>query len=216
MQIQSGKLYENRTWRYLYPCLKNYGMHLINYLSSFIKLGIGIGDNNVKTERNSIFILIQTDPIGASDTDRQNYKRNFSKFLDWLRYQPFYVKDYVYEDLDSAVKHMVVLKIPPKHNIAYDKFVKGKYSEMYSKEEINAYFNIMNNDDNNPVISKRNERVSLSRKILTRDSKHLPVFVETVNKDFGTDIVVEDFKDAELDYPIKLQEEIFSYGREQT
>ena len=56
MQIQSGKLYENRTWKYLYPCLKCYGPELMDFLSSFFKLGVGIGDFNIPTEGNSIFI----------------------------------------------------------------------------------------------------------------------------------------------------------------
>ena len=209
MQIQSGKLYENRTWKYLFPCLKYYGNDLINYLTSFIKLGVGIGDDNVKTEGNCIFILIETNVPLASELDRNSYKRSFSKFLDWLRYQPYYMTDYVYEGLDSGEKHMVVIKVPPIHDTTYVNFIQGNYSEMYKKEELNKYFNIMNNDANNLHVTARNERVHNSRLVLTKDSKYAPTFVNQINKEYGSNATLEDFKDAELDYPIKLTEEIF-------
>ena len=62
MQIQSGKLYENRTWKYLYPCLKVYGSTLKTYLNIFFKLAVGLGDHNIdidekfslKTEKNRL------------------------------------------------------------------------------------------------------------------------------------------------------------------
>jgi len=209
MQIQSGKLYENRTWIYLYPSLKYYGDNLMNHLSSFIKLAVGIGDSNLKVEGNCIFILVDTSIKLSSDLDRLNYQRNFSKFLDWVRYQYYYVTDYVYDNLDKSEKHMIVLKVPLQLDSSYVHFVKGEYSEMYNKEQLNKLFNVMNNVSNNPSIAKRNERVSYARKVLTKDKKYLPLFVDKVNKDFGTDITLSDYKDVELDYPINLEEEIF-------
>ena len=47
MEIHSGKLFKNKTWRYLYPTLKYYGPDLDNYITSFIKLSIGIGDTKL-------------------------------------------------------------------------------------------------------------------------------------------------------------------------
>ena len=92
MQIQSGKLYENRTWKYLYPCLKHYGLELMNYLTSFFKLAIGVADSNVTVEGNCIFILVDTNLTLSNNVETAKYKANFSKFLDWVKYQYFYVK----------------------------------------------------------------------------------------------------------------------------
>ena len=58
MNIQSGKLYENRTWKYLYPCLNEHGDVLKKYLDSFFKLGVGVADfNNFSEEKISADIL---------------------------------------------------------------------------------------------------------------------------------------------------------------
>jgi len=211
MQIQSGKLYENRTWKYLYPCLKYYGTELIDYLGNFFKLAVGIGDSNVTTEGNCIFILIDTNIRLVTEGDVASYKRRFSKFLDWIKYQDYYVTDYVFTGLDRTEKHMVVLKLPEVHNNTYLSFIRGKYSDMYSKEDIDTYFNILPNKVNNPNVTIRNERVKQVKSILKKDKELVPVFVEKVNREFRTTVTVEDFKDAELDFPINLSEEIFNY-----
>ena len=119
MQIQSGKLYENKTWNYLYPCLKSYGSTLMKHLNSFYKLGVGIKDHNIDIEEgNCIYILLNTN-LSSPQISLINYRENFSKFLDWIRFQPYYVIDYVYDGLDKGEKHMLVLKIPDSYNKAY-------------------------------------------------------------------------------------------------
>jgi len=211
MQIQSGKLYENRTWKYLYPCLKHYGPELMNYLTSFFKLGVGIADSNVIVEGNCIFILIDTNLTLSNNIETVKYRTNFSKFLDWVKYQYFYVKDYVYEDLDLGEKHMIVLKLPYKHDLAYTSFIKGKYSEMYENKSINEYFAYIKIPLNKDIEKKVNEKLTTIRKILNKDSSLLKSFIDMVNKDFDTNVTEEYFKQAELDYPPKLDEEIFNY-----
>src|SRR6187402_2593397 len=140
MQIQSGKLYKNRTWKYIYPCLKYYGPELNKHLGTFFKLGVGINDYNmdIKGERNHIFILVDTNLPFSSEDQIKEYKLKFSKFLDWLTYQHYYVADYVYEDFTG--KHMIVLQLPYKHDASFLSFVQGKYSDMYGTKEINDYF----------------------------------------------------------------------------
>ena len=134
MEIKSEKLYENRTWKYLYPCLKYYGSELSGYLTSFFKLGVGISDSNVSVEGNCIFILIDTNLTLINNVETIKYKANFSKFLDWLKYQHFYIRDYIYEDLGSGEKHMIVLKLPHRYDLSYMFFIKFKYSIMYTKK----------------------------------------------------------------------------------
>lgn len=213
MQIQSGKLYENRTWKYLYPCLKHYGPELMNYLTSFFKLGVGVADSNVSVEGNCIFILIDTNLVLSNSIETAKYKANFSKFLDWLKYQYFYVKDYVYEDLGTGEKHMIVLKLPHKYDLTYMSFIKGKYSQMYTQKEINDYFGYISIPSNKESEKKVNEKLSITRKILQKDLSYLKNFVEIVNKNFETNVTEKDFKDAELDYPPKLSEEMFNYKK---
>ena len=96
MQIQSGKLYENRTWKYLFPCLKFYGPELMSKLSSFFKLAVGVNDYNKKEKQACIYILVDTNIAIASDVERAEYKHKFAQFLDWLSYKPYFVSDYIY------------------------------------------------------------------------------------------------------------------------
>ncbi len=210
MQIQSGKLYENRTWKYLYPCLKHYGDELMDKLSSFFKVAVGVHDHNRKEDGNCIYILIDTNIPLASDYDRQEYKRKFTKFLDWVSYKHYYVTDYIFE----KDKHMIVLRLPHDYDITYINFVNGKYSKMYPQRVVNEYFKYIT-ISNKEIEDRQNSKIRTTRAILTKNKSYLPTFVDIVNKDFNTDITVEDYKDAELDYPPKKEEEIFNYSKEE-
>lgn len=208
MQIQNGKLYENRTWKYLYPCLKHYGEELNKYLSSFLKLAIGLGDNNVEKDEdfNSIYILLDTNLPLSTGKARQEYKDKLSKFLDWVSYQDYYISDYIF---DTSM-HMVVLKIPEEHNNSYFHFIKGEFSEMYNPKSITKYFKYIS-IPNKELELRHNNKLKDIKSVFNKDKKYIHVFVNRVNKDFNTDVGVEYFQEAELDYPLKKKEEIFNY-----
>lgn len=206
MQIQSGKLYENRTWKYLYPCLRYYGEDLMTRLSSFFKLAVGVGDYNKKEKVTSLYILVDTNIPLASDNDRQIYKDKFSKFLDWISYKHYYVSDYSF----GKNMHMVVIKLPRDYEVSYISFINGKYSEMYEQKDINKFFKYISLS-NKQIEEKQNSKIKLTRQILTKSKEYLPKFVEKVNKDFNSTVTVRDFENAELDYPPIKEEEIFNY-----
>lgn len=209
MQIQNGKLYENRTWKYLYPCLNYYGEELMSKLSTFFKLAVGINDHNKREKEQCIYILVDTNIPLLSDKDRQNYKNKFSKFLSWVSYKYYYVSDYPFDDN----KHMVVLKIPRDFNTSYVHFVKGNYSQMYTTKSLNNYFKYIN-ISNKELEIRQNKKMKVTRSVLSKDSKYVSTFVNIVNHEFKSDATVEDFKDAELDFPPKKEEEIFNYKEE--
>lgn len=208
MQIQNGKLYENKTWLYLYPSLRFYGDDLMDWLGQFFKLGTGVGDVNVKKKDNCIFILFHLE-LPFSEKRSLEYKEKFEKFLSWLSYKPYYVKDYVYDA--EQHQHMVVLKLPKTINSAYLDFVAGRYSKMYTQKQIEYFFNIIETSKE-PAIVNRNERYKKVRQVFSKDKKLLPIFVDSVNKRFKTKVPIEEFTNAELDYPPNKKEEIFNYG----
>lgn len=215
MQIQSGKLYKNRTWRYLYPSLKIYGKELMTYLSQFLKISVGIGDSNVETKEPCIFILIDTNMAFKTQAELDSYKNRFANFLNWLKYQSYYVTDYVYDGLDSGgEKHMIVLRLSYKHDLSYLSFIKGKYSEMYKKSDIYNYFKAINLPANKPAEVKLNKELEETRGILFKENKYISKFAKIVNDRFGTDNPDSDFIDAELDFPPELIEEVFNYKEE--
>lgn len=212
MHIRSGKLYENRTWKYLYPCLRSYGSTLKGYLNSVYKLAVGIGDSNVEMESNCIYILFDTNVHGTGVTVEQ-YRENISNFLEWVRFQSFYIRDYVFEGINSSEKHMLVLRIPKEFHRSYARFMSGKYSEMYTPDQIEEYFQFVSLPDKK-IESDKNEKLQVTRAILKKSKAYLPTFVSKVNEDFGTTCEEEDLVTSEFDYPLIQEEEIFNLKKE--
>ena len=213
MQIQSGKLYENRTWKYLYPCLKVYGGTLKTYLNSFFKLAVGLGDHNINIdENNCIYILIDTN-IHSSQQSLQTYREYLSKFLDWVRFQPYYVTDYIFEGFDRGEKHMLVLRLPDIYKESYVKFKQGEYSEMYSSKDIDNLYPLIVNSNKNIEI-KVNNNITNIKNVLTKNSSHLELFRKQINDEFGTNLSLNDLKNHELDLPPSQNEEIFNYKKQ--
>lgn len=208
MNIQSGKLYENRTWKYLYPSLKFYGEELTVKLSSFLKLAVGVNDSYREKNGNCIYILIDTELSSVTALERQAYRTKFGEFLKWVKDKYYYVTDYVFE----KGKHMVVLRLHKNFENSYMHFIKGDYSEMYPDKIIYDYFKHVTLA-NKEVQKKRNDKMKIIRDILKKNSEYLPKFVAQVNKDFKTNVDVSYFKDAELDYPPVRKEEIFNYKK---
>lgn len=210
MQIQNGKLYDNRTWRYLFPCLKSYGEEFTNYLKTFFKLGVGLGDVNFeeKTDGKSIFILFETDFAFPLHKDTIKYKEDFARFLLWLRNQPFYIEDYIYD----KNQHMIVVKIPEEYFDTVKYFKKGKYSKMYTDKEIQKYFKYVTLSNKQAEVEVNN-RFKKTRGILKKEKEYLEDFVKEVNNKFGTEVTSLEMKDAELDFPPNPEEEVFNYKK---
>lgn len=211
MQIQSGKLYENKTWRYLYPTLKLYGKTLGRHLNSLLKLGIGLGDGNLVFEDKGpcLYILVDT-KIYKPGITIEEYREKLSAFLDWVRFQPYYVIDYVYNKLDKREQHMIVLQIPKSCHISVEKFKLGKYSEMYSEEIRLQLFPKVNYTDKT-LEEKVNKRILETNAILIKDKVLAPKFLNLINKEFGTNLEMKDILDHELDLPPFIWEEVFNY-----
>ena len=208
MNIQSGKLYENRTWKYLYPCLVLHGDVLKKYLDSFFKLGVGVTDfNHTSTERN-INILISTS-IHLPGSSIPQYRMRFAKFLDWLKSQYYYVDDYVFTGIGEEEKHMIVLKVPSKYPDIIDKFIIGKYSEMYTKKDILQIFG-HKTYTNKDVEKKVNGKNADIRDILNRNVSSIPTFQKKLIEEFDVQLRVEDLLEHEQDFPPLPKEEIFN------
>ena len=194
MNITLGKLYSNRTAKYLVPALNYYGPTLKTKLNLVFKLAFGIHDSlldgsHLQGQKN-IFVLV--DKLVRPDL--------FSNFMDWIKHQEYYVTDYLYDSIleGQARKHMIVLAFPPSMEDAYDKFLLGKYSKMYSKKEITQYFA---------------EDTKLSaRQVLTRQIEARIRFRMLVKETFGTVLESQDFKDEvfEYDLPPTREEEFFN------
>lgn len=203
MKIQIGEVYldkvtnqktiiPNKTWKYLLPCLRVYGDEFINKINSVFKVAVGLGDiildNSNIVYQKHLFILI--------DTEIAN--KFFLKFIKYVRnLDNIYEDDYVYDNIQKSKYHMVILKLPEEFYDSLNKFKKGEYSKMFSKENIDKLF------VSYPHI----------KKVFIKDHNYKVFFTEKVNKRFNLQaeykIRPEEWE-GELDFPPD-DKEIFNH-----
>jgi hypothetical protein len=191
MKIQLGEvsMVENKTKKYLLPCLKAYGDEFTKRIATVWKVAIGIGDivtikSNINFEKH-IFILCET----KKDID------SFLRFLDWIKEHDMYEDDYAFDNINDGCLHMLVIKLPEKFYDAYETFKKSEFSHMYSKEDLEIFFK-----DKPDIV-----------KILIRDHNYKLEFSKFLEKEYGVQIPVTDIDDTfEFDLPISEYEEIFN------
>ncbi len=190
MKIKYRKKHENRTSKYLAPCLiKSYGKVFEMKIKELFILAFGIGDRVI--ENNPNFDFKNKSPIFVL-IDTFAKKRKSEDFLYWIKYQNYFLYSYPI-DIEGR-GYMIILDFPNKK--AYNKFLEGKYSEMYSIEEIKKYF----------------QEDTKEYKVLTKDKVLIPDFIKNLKELFDIDNVREsDLKNFELDFPytINKDEEIF-------
>lgn len=216
MQISDGKLYLNRTWKYIYPALRVYGFQPISYLNELIKQGVGIYDLNFEEDDPDpkIFILIQTQVLNLK-LNKKEYEGKISRFFNFIREQDYYVSDYIYDIEKSCCSHMLVLKFPEEFKNIFKSFKQGKYSEMYSDKIISKYFP---NSNLSKLFKNPSTNITTSRTlgsnleihgVLYKNSEYKEEFIKSIKKDFEVDVLESEV--SELDYPPVLSEEIFNY-----
>lgn len=205
MIIKNNKLYENRTYKYLFPVVKYYGEELTNYLNYFIKLGVGLNDDNKRLPGGCLCILISTNP---KVSNLEDYLEKLDRFLTWIKYQDYYITDYVYSMSEECSSHMVVIDIPMAYNTAYIKFILGRYSQMYTVQQVEFLYPLDKKFRNDDLKSAYLHRICAIRNVLYKNDEK--PFLDKVNKEFNTNIKKFEVKN-ELDFPIDLKEEYFNY-----
>jgi len=195
MHIEIGKYYVNKTCRFLLPCLRGHGDIFVRKFNPIFKLAVGIYDTLVDNSKISngrnIYILC----------DKLTNPKEFNDFLEWVKYQECYVTNYCPDsEILNSRKHMIVILVPEIFNDAYDHFIQGNYSLMYLDEELKLLFS-------NTLRKKEYD-------VLSRNPKLIEDFVKEVNLEFKSEVNSKDFKNAELELPLKKTEEIFNYKKE--
>ena len=190
MQIEIGKVYKNKTWKFLLVCLKGYGDVFVRKFNPLFKLGMGVGDDYMKDveccQGKNLFIMI----------DKLSYEKLSEDFLRYVRYQTYYKYDYAIGNR----KHMIVLSIPEIFEDAYDQFMEGRYSMMFSQENVKLLFSS----------SERKEEYG----ILMKEEETRKKFIKKVNEEFGTSVQTFDTFLKEYEFPPNMKEEIFNYQEE--
>ena len=201
MEVQKGKPYVNRTWKYLFPCMKYYGQEFIDTVGTVFKITIGIGDalHAERLKTPCIYVLVDKtiNPVAVA------------KLINWSRKQSYYVDHYDTNYLESTL--MMVYKIPERFHISYEYFINGEYSKMYSKQEIKYLYLISDHDE------KLTKTWSDARDVMLQHSSMIPPFISLLKETYGNNIDTQqkDLIGKELDLPTKFffKEEVFHYGQ---
>lgn len=201
MKLILGHVLTNATGRFLSPMLNTFNSSFQANFKPIHKhiLAYAVGDlryDKAKQIKHKYLLFIVCNINGVFLPDKQRYlsiengRKIFDNFLKYVKSSSYYYDDYI---LDS-IGHCVVLQIPKDWYKVYDSFIKGEYSKMYSKVQVKAMFS---NKDNISV--------------LTKDAEYRPVFVEKLNKKFGTNLKVDDLPpDIELEVP-PFEDDYISY-----
>ena len=193
MQIQLGVIYVNKTFKYLIPCLKLYGNTFVTKLNSIFNLAFGLHDaflDGTEYENQKLIYIL---------SDKMYQPAKFQQFLNYVKHQNYYVMDYAFDDQEKGRQHMIVIKFPESHFNVYDKFIDGKYSDMYTTNEILHFF------------TKEGE----SKDVINKAPSMKPVLIERIFNSFGTVITEKDITvyGMEYDFPPEMQKEIFNYKK---
>lgn len=194
MDIRIGHQYVNKTWRFLVPTLRGHGDEFVNRFNPLFKLACGVHDDLISgaemANGRNIYVMFDT----------KYQPKEFSKFMDFLQYKDYYKADYCPDSEISSRKRIVILEVPKIFHNAYDMFLQGRYSEMYTQEHLDMLFN--------------NENKKREHEILNKHPRALSKFVKDVNEQFKTQTKEDDFLESEYETPLKKIEEIFNYRGE--
>lgn len=206
MKVEIGRQYINKTWRFLVPCLRGHGSEFIKRFNAVFKLAAGIHDSlldgSVLSNGRNIYVLI----------DIKYQPRMVDEFINYLEYQEYFKGSYCPDSDINSRKLMVIIEIPKQFENAYDMFLRGSYSKMYTSEELNILYSTVIDNDN---LNDHQLTLKKDYDILLKSSLVIDEFVKKLNIEFNTVVSPEDFIDSEVELPLKKVQEIFNCKKNQ-
>lgn len=191
VEIKKGKIFENRTKKYLVPLLKEYGSKFVSRINTNQVLAFGICDHEI-TDIIEDKIYIYFDKNGFSSYDdyinKEKGQLTFKRFLEFVEQEEYFDKYYHLND-DHCV---VVINLP---HAVMDLFLNGAYSKIYD------------NDDKKKFLKQN------VKNIVNKEDSYFQLFEKIIQEDFNTTIEIDKTVLKEFDYPPILTQEIFHYDR---
>lgn len=182
----------NRTLLYILPQLNFYSKNISNRVKTYNFYGCYIGYKALDTEH--IYLLYK-----VIDEDTKD-------FVQWLSNKDYCIASI---DVDSIYK-LLKIKLPNEFRGSLEKFLGGKYSEMYSKEDVDKIFIPIEYKylkELQELFDKENKDL---KNILTKNKEYEKVFLDKVNKTFDTNLEKLN-ENSEYDFKPNLKDEIFYY-----
>lgn len=216
INIESGTYINNKTRRYLayilrdkdyFPdFLRNY---LLNSCVAFFRGDVLFDNATMNKNKYLLFVVVdingswnnKLNKYHSIDKGRKQYY-NFLELWNTKNYGTYKVWDYVLDELHKSHYHVFVLDISPFEKIV-DKFDKGRYSMMFSDEELKKY----------NITKVKNGTPSILYATLKKLPEAKSIFKKRVEKEFGV-VLKEDIEVEEYDIiPFKI-DEIMNYEKE--
>lgn len=185
------QIFQNKTVKYLFPCLIEYGEEFVKSLNYFTKVFVGIGDLkhiDFNIENPQIYILFEIEDYSFIP---------FFQFLKELKQKKYYVDDYPFKaDIRDTKYFVVVLTIPEKHRDTYYNFKKGNYSQMYSEEDIDRLYA---------------GKECLETRVLRKDTTLYVHLVNRIKEEYATTVSLEDMGNInEYELPPDMELEVLN------
>ena len=182
----------NRTLLYILPQLNFYSKNISNRVKTDNFYGCYIGYKALDTEH--IYLLYK---IIDEDT---------KEFVQWLSN-----KDYCVGSIEiDSIYRLLKMKLPIEFKGSLEKFIGGKYSEMYSLKDIDKIFMPIEYKylkELQELFDKENKNL---KDILTKNKEYEKVFLDKVNRTFDTNLEKLN-ENSEYDFKPDLKDEIFYY-----
>lgn len=219
MKLTRGECVINKTSKYFLPIINTQPRHVVE---QFVRLrnsggirGYGVQDylyNDAKGVHTVACLFMVVDRSGAFNKDKGMYvnpKRGqdyLNDFLRFIRTQECYVHDYIFDSVKSPEQHCIVLYMGEEWHNAYEKLMEGKYSKMYSLDELTKCGFKPTNIETNGIYY-----------VLTHHKAYFPYFKARLTKQFNlresdVDVLIED-DGREYDTSFMMEEETFNYKR---
>lgn len=182
----------NKTLLYILPQLNFYSRNISNRVKTDNFYGCYIGYKTLDIDH--IYLLYK---IVDEDT---------KAFVEWLSDKEYCIDSI---EVDSIYK-LIEIKLPDRFKGSLEKFLGGKYSEMYSLEDIDKIFMPIEYKylkELQELFDKENRDL---KNILTKNKEYEKVFLDKVNKTFDTNLEKLN-ENSEYDFKPDLKDEIFYY-----
>lgn len=206
---KAGSVFVNRSFKYLSPCMKLYGDEFVTKMKLLAGLAIAIDDYGFNKERgkfeNNLYYLFDVNGQSNYNTylNASKARIDFMHIVSWLREQEYYVKDYPFDSGRNGNQHVVCLKLP--FNLI-DKFLQGKYSQMYSSDIIDKIIK-------KTIVVNGEEIINPVYGVLSHSEEYSENYLKQLNFDFGTNVTINDIKHhAEYDIPPLPKNEILRWS----
>jgi hypothetical protein len=160
------------------------------YFNGLFKLSVGIHDEalGVMSDIPKIHVLV----------NKLYSPKYFQIFSEYLKNSEDYIHDYQFDvNLINPRLHMFVFRLPQEFELAYYCFLEGKYSIMYTKNQIDNLF-----------------KDSIEREILLKEISAQKRFKKTLSTTFNIPEhhLRNILGDREYELPLINKEEIFNYN----